>query len=128
MSVLDGAKRDGIEYSHNSGGEMIDTVKMRAAVQDGNHHNIWLNGSTHYEGCEYTHYPCAVLKLCDEVDALRAELASANAEIARLNIKKLYAPCPTCEVVTEQSLVALVWHCGKCNKDHVFVTPKGGAA
>lgn len=53
---------------------MSDTAKMRAAVQDGNHHNIWLNGSTHYEGCEYTHYPCAVLKLCDEIDALRAEI------------------------------------------------------
>ena len=52
----------------------INTEGMRAAVQDENYKNVWMRGSTHYEGCEYVHYPCAVLKLCDEVDALRAEL------------------------------------------------------
>lgn len=59
---------------------MSDTTKMRAAVQDENYKNVWLNGSTHYEGCEYSHYPCAVLRLCDELDkahdAIRYALSS----------------------------------------------------
>ena len=50
---------------------MTDTTKMRTvAMQDGNYKNFWTNGSTHYEGCEYVHYPYAVLKLCNEVDVL----------------------------------------------------------
>jgi len=49
---------------------MIDTMQMREAVQDKNYRNV-LDGSTHYEGCEYEHYPCAVLALCDEVDRLK---------------------------------------------------------
>jgi len=64
---------------------MIDTTQIREAVQDKNYRNVWLDGSTHYEGCEYKHYPCAVLKLCDEADALRADLiiACADAESER---------------------------------------------
>lgn len=30
-----------------------------------------LSGTTHWEGCEYSHLECAILKLCDEVDELR---------------------------------------------------------
>lgn len=54
---------------------MIDTKRMREVVQDGNYKNVWLNGSTHYDECVYSHYPCAVLELCDELDALRARVA-----------------------------------------------------
>jgi hypothetical protein len=58
---------------------------MREVVQDGNYKNVWLNGSTHYDECVYTHYPCAVLALCDEVDAQAkriAELEAAPRDIA----------------------------------------------
>ena len=55
---------------------MIDTTQMREAVQDKNYRNVWLDGSTHYEGCEYEHYPCAVLKLCDEVDRLSKPIST----------------------------------------------------
>jgi len=60
---------------------MTDTTKMRAVVQDGNYKNVWLDGSTHYEGCEYSHYPCAVLKLCEDVDRLREALHKTQWDI-----------------------------------------------
>jgi hypothetical protein len=37
-------------------------------------------GRTHFEGCEYYHLPCAVLKLCDELDAANAMLDEQHKE------------------------------------------------
>lgn len=67
--------------------EKIDTKRMRGVVQDENYKymtDVWQYGASHNGQCEYRHYPCAVLKLCDEVDALRAELVAKDAEIARV--------------------------------------------
>ena len=65
----------------------IDTNKMRKAIQDGGPmRNVWMNGSTHYEGCEYQHFGCAVLALCNELDEWRrgAELVDVAEEIEAL--------------------------------------------
>ena len=68
---------------------MINTDDMREIVHGNGYKNVWLNGSTHWDGCEYWHYPCAVLALCDEVDALRADIESerkwADDYLAKIN-------------------------------------------
>ena len=51
--------------------EPIDTKRMREFANRLNSHYV---GRTHFEGCEYFHLPCAVLKLCDELDAANAML------------------------------------------------------
>lgn len=62
---------------------MIDTERMRDAVKDKNWQymkNVWMDGSTHWNGCEYSHYPCAVIAMCDEIDRLTAEVERLKAE------------------------------------------------
>jgi hypothetical protein len=78
---------------------MTDTTKMRAVVQDGNYKNVWLDGSTHYEGCEYSHYPCAVLKLCDEVDRLRAIIREVEWVTYHhyYPFEETFRACPVCD-------------------------------
>lgn len=51
--------------------EMIDTKRMREFASRMNSH---YTGRTHFDGCEYFHTPCAILKLCDELDAANAIL------------------------------------------------------
>ena len=46
--------------------EPIDNKRMREFASRLNSHYA---GRTHFEGCEYYHLPCAVLRLCDELDA-----------------------------------------------------------
>ncbi len=96
---------------------MIDTKKMREAVQDKNYRNIWLDGSTHWEGCEYVHYPCAVLALCDEVEKLRAEVAT---------FRELY--CTADDKMPPGNITDGFGHwwrstCRKCGADMVIVRP-----
>ena len=65
----------------------IDTNKMRKVIQDsGQMRNVWMNGGTHYDGCEYQHFGCAVLALCNELDEWRrgAELVDVAEEIEAL--------------------------------------------
>lgn len=59
--------------------EMIDTKRMREFANRLNDAKL-LFGSTHFEGCEYFHMPCAILKLCDELDAANALLEEQKAE------------------------------------------------
>ena len=51
--------------------EPIDNKRMREFASRLNSHYA---GRTHFEGCEYYHLPCAVLRLCDELDAANALL------------------------------------------------------
>lgn len=51
--------------------EPIDTKRMREFANRLNSHYA---GRTHFSGCEYFHLPCAVLRLCDELDAANALL------------------------------------------------------
>ena len=58
----------------------IDTNRMRKAVEDGGPmRNVWMRGSTHYSGCEYKHFGCAVLALCNELDELRLGIGIVDA-------------------------------------------------
>lgn len=57
---------------------MIDTKRMREFASRLNSHYV---GRTHFEGCEYFHLPCAVLRLCDELDAANALLDEMHNEI-----------------------------------------------
>lgn len=53
---------------------MIDTKKMYLCLLNGEMRHTSMLAGTHFDGCEYAHYECAILQLCDEVDNLRAEL------------------------------------------------------
>ena len=53
---------------------MIDTNLIRANLQAGHMRNTNIDGSTHYDGCENSHLPCAIFALCDELDETRAEI------------------------------------------------------
>ena len=53
---------------------MIDTNLIRANLQAGHMHNTSIYSSTHYDGCENNHLPCAIFALCDELDEARAEI------------------------------------------------------
>lgn len=54
----------------------IDTVRARKMASDkGRMRDVWGNGTTHFYGCEYSHYVCAINALCDEVDNLRKRLS-----------------------------------------------------
>ena len=56
--------------------EPIDTKRMREFV-----YMVYnYQGRTHFEGCEYFHMPCAILKLCDELDAANAMLDEQHKE------------------------------------------------
>ena len=57
--------------------EPIDTKRMREFANRLNSHYV---GRTHFEGCEYFHMPCAILKLCDELDAANAMLDEQHKE------------------------------------------------
>lgn len=60
---------------------MIDTKKMREQALD-NYMMETVGGSgTHYDGCIYNHYKCAIVKLCDEVDRLWAEREELRSQL-----------------------------------------------
>ncbi|MEP0825824.1 MAG: hypothetical protein HRF40_10080 [Nitrososphaera sp.] len=91
---------------------MIDTKKMREMVQENYE-------SAHWDGCEYEHYPCAVLALCDEVEKLRAE------------VERLIDLEQTYHIVNEEMDECITdgfggwWEktCRKCGADMVIVRP-----
>lgn len=47
----------------------VDTARMRNWVSE--EYDRELFRTTHYDGCEYQHIACAVIKLCEEVERLR---------------------------------------------------------
>ena len=57
---------------------MIDTQLIRANLQAGHMRNTNIDGSTHYDGCENNHLPCAIFALCDELDEARAIVAKMH--------------------------------------------------
>lgn len=70
---------------------MIDTSRMRDAVKDKNYQymrNVWLDGSTHFSDCEYQHYPCAVLAMCDALDEAQETIRKLKLTIADLQRTK----------------------------------------
>ncbi len=71
---------------------MIDTSRMREAVKDKNYQymrNVWLDGSTHFSDCEYQHYPCAVLALCDALDEAQDTIADLQRTIDDFRLEDL---------------------------------------